>query len=55
MAWLGIWYDDPIIVTLVLLVVIIAVGTVIFAMRRYGKSPAPAKKQPQKQTSRLRP
>jgi hypothetical protein len=43
-----VWYDDPIIVTAVLLVVIIAVGTVIFAMRRYGKRPAPAKKTPQK-------
>jgi hypothetical protein len=30
-------------------VVIIAVGTVIFVMRRYGKSPSPAKKPPQKQ------
>jgi flagellar basal body-associated protein FliL len=44
---LAVWYDDPIIVTLVLLVVIIAVGTVIFAMRRYGKSPSPEKKQKQ--------
>ena len=31
-----------------LLVVIIAVGTVIFAMRRYGKSPSPEKKQSEK-------
>ena len=30
-----------------LLVVIIAVGTVIFAMRRYGKGPSPEKKQKQ--------
>jgi hypothetical protein len=42
-----VWYDDPIIVTLVLLVLIIAIGTVIFAMRRYGKSPSPEKKQKQ--------
>src|SRR4030042_4718291 len=47
-GWHGlVWYDDPIIVTLVLLVVIIAVGTVVFAMRRYGKSPSPEKKQKQ--------
>jgi predicted transcriptional regulator len=45
---LAVWYDDPIIVTLVLLVVIIAVGTVVFAMRRYGKSPSPEKKQVEK-------
>jgi len=44
---LAVWYDDPIIVTLVLLVVIIAVGTVVLAMRRYGKSPSPEKKQKQ--------
>lgn len=43
------WYDDPITVTAILLVVIIACGTVIFAMRKYGKKPAPAKKTPQKQ------
>ncbi len=42
---MAVWYDDPIIVTLVLLVVIIAVGTVVLAMRRYGKSPSPEKKQ----------
>ena len=42
---MAVWYDDPIIVTLMLLVVIIAVGTVVFAMRRYGKSPSPEKKQ----------
>ena len=46
-----VWYDDPITVTLVLLVLIIAVGTVVFAMRRYGqrssseKKPQPEKKQ----------
>jgi hypothetical protein len=50
---LAVWYDDPIIVTLVLLVVIIAVGTVVFAMRRYGKRPAQAKKTPQKQKADL--
>jgi hypothetical protein len=33
----------------ILLVVIIACGTVIFAMRKYGKKPAPAKKPSQKQ------
>ena len=41
------WYDDPITVTTVLLVVIIAVGTLVFAMRRYGKKSGP-KKSPQK-------
>ena len=50
-----VWYDDPIIVTLVLLVVIIAVGTVIFAMRRYGKSPSERKKQPEKKKTDLDP
>jgi len=45
---LAVWYDDPIIVTIMLLVVIIAVGTVFFAMRRYGKSPSPEKKQSEK-------
>jgi hypothetical protein len=50
---LAVWYDDPILVTAVLLVVIIAVGTVVFAMRRYGKSSAPAKKTPQKQKADL--
>jgi hypothetical protein len=42
------WYDDPITVTAILLVVIIACGTVIFAMRKYGKKPASAKKPIQK-------
>ena len=50
---MAVWYDDPILVTVVLLVVIIAVGTVVFAMRRYGKNPAPAKKTSQKQKSDL--
>ena len=52
---MAVWYDDPIIVTLVLLVVIIAVGTVIFAMRRYGKSPSTEKKQPDKKKANLDP
>jgi hypothetical protein len=42
------WYDDPITVTAILLVVIVACGTVIFAMRKYGKKTAPAKKSSQK-------
>jgi hypothetical protein len=50
-----VWYDDPLIVTLVLLVVIIAVGTVVFAMRRYGKSPSERKKQPEKKKTDLDP
>lgn len=45
---MAVWYDDPIIVTLVLVVVIIAVGTVVLAMRRYGKRPTSEKKQPDK-------
>jgi len=45
------WYDDPITVMAILLVVIIACGTVIFAMRKYGKRPAPAKKPIQKPES----
>ena len=44
-----VWYDDPVTVTLVLLVVIIACGTLIFVMRRFSKSSGPAKKAPQKQ------
>jgi hypothetical protein len=55
-GWHGlVWYDDPIIVTLVLLVVIIAVGTLVFAMRRYGKSPSSGKKQPEKKRTDLDP
>ena len=50
-----VWYDDPLIVTLVLLVVIIAVGTVVFAMRRYGRSPSERKNQPQKKKTDLDP
>ncbi len=46
-GWHGlVWYDDPVTVTAVLLVVIIAVGTVILAMRKYGKKSAPKKLQP---------
>jgi hypothetical protein len=45
-GWHGlVWYDDPVTVTAVLLVVIIAVGTLIFAMRRYGKKSDPKKPQ----------
>jgi hypothetical protein len=43
-----VWYDDPITVTAILLVVIIACGTVIVAMRRYGKKPGAPKKTLQK-------
>ena len=43
-----VWYDDPVTVTLVLLVVIIACGTLIFVMRRFSKSSGPAKKAPVK-------
>ena len=42
------WYDDPITVTIIVLVVIIACGTLIFAMRQYGKKPKPQKKTLQK-------
>jgi len=48
-----VWYDDPITVIVVVLVVIIACGTVIFAMRRYGKKPVTLKKTPQKSDSEL--
>ena len=49
-----VWYDDPVTVTLVLLVVIIAVGTLMFVMRRYGdKKPSLPKKAPQKPASDL--
>jgi hypothetical protein len=50
-----VWYDDPITVIAVALVVIIAVGTVVFAMRRYGGKPSASKKQPQKQNTSLDP
>ncbi len=45
------WYDDPLTVLAIALVVVIACGAVIYAMRRFSqkKSPAPAKpQQPQK-------
>ena len=42
------WYDDPLTLTAILLVVIIASGTVILAMRRYRKKPIPVKKPLQK-------
>ncbi|HSV48783.1 MAG TPA: hypothetical protein VLH35_00580 [Candidatus Acidoferrales bacterium] len=43
------WYDDPVIVMAMALVIIIAVGTLVFAMRRFGtKKPAqPVQAQPQ--------
>ena len=37
------WYDDPIIVMLVALVIIFAIGVVIYAMRRIGRKPQPKK------------
>jgi hypothetical protein len=45
------WYDDPVIVLAFALVIIIAVSTVIFAMRRYGnkKNSSEPIKEPQKQ------
>ena len=43
------WYDDPLTVTTVAVVIIIAVGIVIYAMRRPGKKPEP--KKPQKTES----
>ncbi len=45
------WYDDPLIVLAFVLVIIIAVGAVVFAMRRYGtkKSSPEPNKEPQKQ------
>ncbi len=39
-----VWYDDPVMVTAVLLIVIVAAGTVVFAMRRFEKRPAKTKK-----------
>lgn len=39
------WYDDPVVVTLLLVVVIMAIGSVIFVMRRFGgNKPVPQKK-----------
>ena len=48
-----VWYDDPITVIVVVLVVIIACGTVIFAMRRYGKKSVTLKKTSQKSDPEL--
>jgi hypothetical protein len=39
------WYDDPTIIALILLVVVIAAGTVVFAMRRNGRKPKTQKAQ----------
>jgi translation initiation factor 5B len=39
------WYDDPFIVIAVAVVIIIAVGIVVFAMRRMGKNPKAKKPQ----------
>ncbi len=43
------WYDDPIVVTVVALVIIAAVGTLIYVMRRSGKKVpgAPQQNKPQ--------
>ena len=40
------WYDDPVTVTAVAVVIIVACGTVIFAMRKLGNKPK--QKKPQK-------
>jgi hypothetical protein len=50
-----VWYDDPITVIVVALVVIIAAGTVVFAMRQYNSKPSQLKKQPQKPQTELGP
>jgi hypothetical protein len=39
------WYDDPLIVIAVAVVIILAVGIVIYAMRRLGRKPQPKKPQ----------
>ncbi|MGA2385760.1 MAG: hypothetical protein ABSG33_04420 [Candidatus Bathyarchaeia archaeon] len=44
------WYDDPVTVTAVAVVIIFACGVVIYAMRRLG-SMGPSKKKPQKTQS----
>ena len=44
------WYDDPVTVTAVAVVIIFACGVVIYAMRRLG-SMGPPKKKPQKTQS----
>jgi flagellar basal body-associated protein FliL len=44
------WYDDPIIVMAVALVIITACGTVVFAMRRFSnKNPATPKQEKEKE------
>ena len=40
------WYDDPVTITAVAVVIIIACGIVIFAMRKLGNKPQ--QKKPQK-------
>jgi flagellar basal body-associated protein FliL len=49
------WYDDPILVVAIALVIIIACGTVIYAMRRTGskkpQTPKPDQTQPTKASS----
>ena len=39
------WYDDPVTVTAVAVVIIIACGTVIYAMRKLGNKPRQKKTQ----------
>ncbi len=51
-GWQGLaWYDDPVVVLAVALVIIIAISTVVFAMRRVGskKPKAEPKQEPQPQ------
>ena len=43
------WYDDPVTVTLVAVIIIVACGVVIFAMRKLGNKPK--QKKPQKTDS----
>jgi hypothetical protein len=50
---LAVWYDDPITVIIIVLVVIIVCGTLILAMRRYGKKPIPQKKTIEKPDTNL--
>ncbi len=45
------WYDDPITLLAIVVVVSIACGTVIFAMRKYNKKTSVPKKDPQPPTS----
>ena len=40
-----VWYDDPVTVTTVAVVIIIACGIVIFAMRKLGNKPRQKKTQ----------